>query len=192
MEHGRYDMTLEDVPGMILSIRQTGVPVGLTATHTEPGFLLSDGTALLECEKDENGFYVGGAGMDGMYLKTGRLYEPVRDEDGAVTGFRQMSRFLGTFTGEEQKIIYQYASNTKENLLADLDQVVRVVKQPQLRALFANTRDKLAQVPDPECPRLMSDIRAVYKGRHLQELRERQQNAQKSTKTMKQKRSVER
>ena len=86
MEHGRYDMTLEDVPGMILSIRQTGVPVGLTATHTEPGFLLSDGTALLECEKDENGFYVGGAGMDGMYLKTGRLYEPVRDEDGAVTG----------------------------------------------------------------------------------------------------------
>ena len=76
MEHGRYDMTLEDVPGMILSIRQTGVPVGLTATHTEPGFLLSDGTALLECEKDENGFYVGGAGMDGMSLKTGRLYEP--------------------------------------------------------------------------------------------------------------------
>lgn len=192
MEHGRYDMTLEDVPGVILSIRQTGVHAGLTATHTEPGFLLSDGTAILESEKDENGFYVGGTGMDGMYLKTGRLYEPVRDEDGAVTGFRPMSRFLGAFTGEEQKIIYQYAMNTKENLLADLDQVVRVVKQPQLRALFASTRDKLAQVPDPECPQLMSDIRAAYKGRHLQELRERQQNAQKSTKPPKQKRSVER
>lgn len=192
MEYGRYDMTLKDVPGMILNIRQTGVPVGLTATHTEPGFLLSDGTALLESEKDENGFYVGGAGMDGMYLKTGRLYEPVRDEDGAVTGFRPMSRFLGTFTGEEQKIIYQYAMNTKENLLADLDQVVRVVKQPQLRALFASTRDKLAQVPDQECPRLMSDIRAAYKGRHLQELRERQRNTQKSIKTMKPKRSVAR
>ena len=38
----------------------------------------------------------------------------------------------------------------------------------------------------------MSDIRAAYKGRHLQELRERQQNAQKSTKTMKQKRSAAR
>ena len=192
MEHGRYDMTLEDVPGVILSIRQTGVPVGLTATHTEPGFLLSDGTALLESEKDENGFYVGGAGMDGMYLKTGRLYEPVRDEDGTVTGFRQMSRFLGAFTGEEQKIIYQYAMNTKENLLADLDQVTQVVKQPQLRALFASTRNKLAQVPDQECPRLMGDIRGAYKGRHLQELRERQQNAQKSPKNAKRKRSVER
>ena len=79
MEHGRYDITLGDVPAEIVEIAQLGVPVGYIDRHMESGFVLADGTALLESEKDESGFYVGGAGMDGMFLRTNERYEPVRD-----------------------------------------------------------------------------------------------------------------
>ena len=61
MEHGRYDITLGDVPAEIVEIAQLGVPVGYIDRHMESGFVLADGTALLESEKDESGFYVGGA-----------------------------------------------------------------------------------------------------------------------------------
>ena len=64
MEHGRYDITLGDVPAEIVEIAQLGVPVGYIDRHMESGFVLADGTALLESEKDESGFYVGGAGME--------------------------------------------------------------------------------------------------------------------------------
>ena len=70
MDDGRYAMTLDEVSAEIIAIRQTGVPCGLIQPRMEAGYLLTDGTALLESEKDENGFYIGGAGMDGMYLRT--------------------------------------------------------------------------------------------------------------------------
>ena len=44
------------------------------------GYLLSNGTVLLESEKDENGFYVGGDYVNGEYLKSQERYEPVRNE----------------------------------------------------------------------------------------------------------------
>ena len=58
--------------------------------HTEPGYLLADGTALLENERDGFGRYRGGAGMDGMYLQTGRLYAPVRGVDGQIKAFQEV------------------------------------------------------------------------------------------------------
>lgn len=188
MENERYAVTLADVPAEIVGIRQAGVPYGYGQRRTEPGFLLADGTALLEGEKDENGFYLGGVGMDGMYLKTGQRYEPVRDEDGRITAFRRMSEHLPQFTGEEQKLIFQYAMNTKEHLLADLEAPLRVLKDARLRALFSGTREKLAQIPTDACTRLMADIRAAYKGRSEQSIRERQRAAHKPAK----KRSAER
>ena len=93
-----------------------GVPVGYIDRHMESGFVLADGTALLESEKDESGFYVGGAGMDGMFLRTNERYEPVRDENGAVTAFRRMSEYLPRFSAEEQALIFQYGMNTRDNL----------------------------------------------------------------------------
>ena len=57
---------MEDVVG----IRQTGVPCGLVNRRIEPGYVLANGTVLLESEKDEDGRYIGGAGMEGMYLRT--------------------------------------------------------------------------------------------------------------------------
>ena len=89
----KYDITLGEVPAEIMGIDQVGVAVGLIDRHTEPGYMLADGTALLESEKDEAGFYVGGAGMDGMFLRTPARYEPVRDEDGVIYAFLRMSDY---------------------------------------------------------------------------------------------------
>lgn len=191
MVDGPYDMTLEDVKPWVSRVASEGVPCGLISKHVEPGFLLVDGTVLLESEKDENGFYIGGAGMDGMYLKTGTLYEPVRDDNGKITSFRRMAGCLGWFSGEEQQIIFQYAMNTPEHLIEDLTAALPALKKsPQVHDLFLSTAEKLKQVPPGECQRLMSDIRAAYKGRNEQSIRERQQAAEKSAK--KKRRSFER
>ena len=183
MDDGRYAMTLGEVSAEIIAIRQKGVPCGLIQPRMEAGYLLMDGTALLESEKDENGFYIGGAGMDGMYLRTPQRYEPVRDDSGKVTAFRLMSIYLTRFSGQELEAIFQYGLNTKENLLHDLEAVVQAVKQPEIRAAFSGARDKLESIPPEDCCRLMADIRAVYKGRHEQSIRQRQQAAEKSRRT---------
>lgn len=180
MDDGRYAMTLDEVSAEIIAIRQKGVPCGLIQPRMEAGYLLADGTALLESEKDENGFYIGGAGMDGMYLRTPQRYEPVRDDSGKITAFRRMSSYLTQFNSQELEAIFQYGLNTKENLLHDLEAVVQAVKQPEIRAAFSGARNKLEPIPPEECRRLMADIRAAYKGRHEQSIRQRQRAAGKS------------
>ena len=74
----------------VVKIQQTGVPCGLSGQRIEPGFVLANGTVLLESEKDEKGRYIGGAGMDGMYLRTNERYEPLIDEDGTLLAFRRV------------------------------------------------------------------------------------------------------
>ena len=76
--------------GAEICIVQTGVPCGLIQKRTEPGYVLADGTVLLESERDANGCYKGGAGMDGMYLQTGWLYAPVRGDDGQIRAFQEV------------------------------------------------------------------------------------------------------
>ena len=73
-----------------IGIVQTGVPCGLIQKRMEPGYMLADGTVLLESERDANGCYKGGAGMDGMYLQTGQLYAPVRGDAGQIRAFREV------------------------------------------------------------------------------------------------------
>ena len=192
MGNDRYQMTLEEIPGIILDIRQKGALMGTSTNRIESGYLLSNGTALLENEKDENGFYVGGNYVNGEYLKSQERYEPVRNKDGAITGFRQMSAYLHQLSGEEQKLIFQYALNTKNNLLEDLEQILKIVKNQQLRQLVSGTCEKLARIPDRECIRLMADIRAAYKERNLESIRQRQKAAQRKPAMRKRKRSLER
>lgn len=192
MGHDRYQMTLEEIPGIILDIQQKGALMGTSTNRIESGYLLSNGTALLESEKDENGFYVGGNYVNGEYLKSQERYEPVRNKDGAITGFRQMSAYLHQLSGEEQKLIFQYALNTKNNLLEDLEQILKIVKNQQLRQLVSGTCEKLAIIPDRECIRLMADIRAAYKERNLESIRQRQKAAQRKPAMRKRKRSLER
>ena len=147
---------------------------------------------LLESEKDETGFYGGGDDGNGEYLKAQERNEPVRNEDGAITGFRQLSAYLHQFSGEEQKLIFQYALNTKNKLLEDLEQILKIVKNQQLRQLVSGTCEKLARIPDRECIRLMADIRATYKERNLESIRQRQKAAQRKPAMRKRKRSLER
>ncbi|MCB7042305.1 DUF4316 domain-containing protein [Flavonifractor plautii] len=71
-----------------VGIRQKGLPCGYPKERIEPGYLLQDGTALLERERDATGCYIGGAGMDGIYLKTGQLYRPVYSDVGQLLAFR--------------------------------------------------------------------------------------------------------
>jgi len=73
----------------VVKVRQIGVPCGLFEKRTEPGFMLENGTVLLESEKDEQGRYIGGAGMDGMYLRTPERYSPVQGQDSKILGFRR-------------------------------------------------------------------------------------------------------
>lgn len=81
----------KDIPiGGEIAVRQTGVPYGWLYRRTEPGYLLANGIALLECERDSAGRYKGGAGLDGMYLQTGRLYVPVLAGDGNVRAFQEV------------------------------------------------------------------------------------------------------
>ena len=63
-----------EMQGPELPIQQEGVPYGLFHPRIEPGYILKNGIALLECEKDAYGNYKGGAGIDGMFLQTGQLF----------------------------------------------------------------------------------------------------------------------
>jgi len=71
----------------VVQIQQTGVPFGLSGNRTEPGFVLETGMVLLESEKDEQGRYIGGMGIGGMYLRTPQRYEPVCGCGGKILAF---------------------------------------------------------------------------------------------------------
>lgn len=49
--------------------------------------MLDNGLVLLESERDSQGNYKAGAGMDGMFLQTGRIFEPIRYPDGEILAF---------------------------------------------------------------------------------------------------------
>ena len=76
--------------GLEIDVTCSGVPYGLIQKRTELGYLLADDTVLLETERDSFGRYRGGAGMDGMYLQTGRLYAPICSVDGEIRAFQEV------------------------------------------------------------------------------------------------------
>jgi len=78
--------------GPEILVKTTAVPMGLSGVNrrTVDGYVLADGTVLLESERDKQGRYFGGAGMDGMYLRTQRLYVPVKNVSGEIRAFREV------------------------------------------------------------------------------------------------------
>ena len=92
MENGRYTNTLGNVPASIVEIKEVGVPMGLSRPRIADGFQLVNGTVVLEDMRDENGYYIGGIGMDGMYMRTNELYEPCFDGEDFINAFRQMNQ----------------------------------------------------------------------------------------------------
>lgn len=51
MGNDRYQMTLEEVPGIILGIQKDGALMGTSTNRIESGYLLSNETVLLESKK---------------------------------------------------------------------------------------------------------------------------------------------
>lgn len=70
-------------------ITATTVSMGLPGfgQREDPGFVLDSGYVLLESERTADGGYKGGAGMDGMYMMTNSVFQPVRAADGQIVAF---------------------------------------------------------------------------------------------------------
>jgi hypothetical protein len=75
-----------------IEITYRKVPLGLPCTNRRlvEGYVLKNGLVIIESERDLKGRYLGGAGMDGMCLSTGRVFEPVRDAAGDIQAFREV------------------------------------------------------------------------------------------------------
>ena len=71
------------------AITDFSVTIGLSGVNQrkEPGYVLDNGLVLLESERDSQGNYKAGAGMEGMFLQTGRIFEPIRYPDGEILAF---------------------------------------------------------------------------------------------------------
>lgn len=77
--------------GKELAIKQSEVPPRLLQKYMKPGgYILEDGTVLLESEHDREGYYCGGADVDGMYLKTDSLYVPIFDDSRQLRAFQKV------------------------------------------------------------------------------------------------------
>lgn len=78
--------------GPEIPIKERKLPMGLPGVNRRmvSGFMLANGFVLLESERDPQGLYYGGAGMDGMYLRTPHIFTPVRDESGEIRAFREV------------------------------------------------------------------------------------------------------
>lgn len=78
--------------GPEIPIKERELPMGLPGVNRRmvSGFMLANGLVLLESERDPQGRYYGGAGMDGMYLRTPHIFMPVRDASGKIRAFREV------------------------------------------------------------------------------------------------------
>lgn len=163
----RYTNTLAEVPATIVEIREVGVPMGFPQKQIKEGFQLCDGSVVVDSMRDANGFYIGGAGMDGMYLATEDRYEPVLDDEGLISAFRKINSYVLNFGVHQQALIAQYALNTKANLVSDLTELLKAAFPDELRDLVKSTVSMLTYIPDEPCRQMMADLYWVYRERNL-------------------------
>ena len=79
------------------------VPMGLSGfgQRQEPGFVLDSGYVLLNSERTPDGGYKAGAGMDGMYMMTDQVFQPLQDENGRIVAF------MAQTPEREKQIVHQ-------------------------------------------------------------------------------------
>jgi len=75
---------------MEYSYTKVEIPYGFTEQRIISGYKLSNGTLLLPCEQDPAGCYLGGVGLDGIYLSTSARYRPIYDQDNNIRTFRRV------------------------------------------------------------------------------------------------------
>ena len=74
---------------MIYNFTIETIPCSLSGRFCEPGYRLCDNTILLSSERDAEGNYYAGVGIQGMFLRTGIVYQPIYDEHLGLVGFRK-------------------------------------------------------------------------------------------------------
>lgn len=79
------------------------VPMGLPGfgQRQKSGFVLDSGYVLLNSERTPDGGYKAGAGMDGMYMMTGQVFQPLQDENGRIVAF------MAQTPEREKQIVHQ-------------------------------------------------------------------------------------
>ena len=129
-----------------IGIRSVGVPYGWPQSRrrTEPGYVLENGIVLLDSERDADGRYYGGAGMDGMFLRApypNRLFSPVRNPDGSIRAFRRAEPEL---SNEKPKGASPMAmkSSARNIRLESLDDIFSTAEQRQ-----EEQGEKIVQIP---------------------------------------------
>jgi len=75
---------------MEISFNEAEISCGFVIKHMQPGYRLANGVVLLHTERDSNGCYFGAVGLDGMYLRTGKRYKPILDDDRRICAFREI------------------------------------------------------------------------------------------------------
>ena len=63
--------------------------------------MLDSGYVLLNSERTPDGGYKAGAGMDGMYMMTGQVFQPLQDENGRIVAF------MAQTPEREKQIVHQ-------------------------------------------------------------------------------------
>ena len=148
--------------GPDILIREREVPCGLVEQRIEPGYILWNGTVLLESERDDSGCYLAGGGLDGMYLRTPELYRPSYTDDGRLWAFRQVKpapeNYLAT------------AEMSMEGNYNQIDGIINnetpkpVILEPENEALFLvnGTVYLHIQTSEDECDYTRDDCFATY------------------------------
>lgn len=172
MEYNRFTNTLAEVPARIVEIKEVGVPMKEPVPHVAEGFQLCDGYAVLDLELDENNFYIGQYGVDGIYHPTSNRYEPIYDDDFFITAFRQMEPHVILFSPDQQTLIAQYTLNTKENLILDLSELLKKPLMFEMHELIRDTINLLSRLSEEPCRQLMADLYWTYRERSLQSIQE--------------------
>ncbi len=96
------------------------------------------------------------------------------------------------FTRNELDMVYQYASDMKEETLAGLKEIVPVIHDKQTREIVENTIRKLEAIQEPECRRFIAATKQYFIEKRDNSIRHRlaeartQSKAEKTEKNQKQ------
>jgi len=170
MEFNRFTNTLAEVPAKTVDIKEIGIRLNHPVPHIALGFELCDGYVVLDEERDENNFYIGQSGMNGLYHPTPNRYEPIYSEDFAIDTFRQIEPSVALFSPDQQALIAQYALNTKDNLILDLSELLKRPLIFELHELIRDTINLLSDIPEDTCRQLMADLYWTYRERSLRSI----------------------
>lgn len=86
------------------------------------------------------------------------------------------------FTKSELEMIGQYAAATKEETVKKMKGMLPGISDELTRVIVRNAAEKLEKVPEPECSRFITEMRASFLGIHKKSVRLRLAEARERVK----------